>query len=119
MNLIEHRVRERAYFIWEGEGRVHGRADAHWLRAEAEIAAPAAAQAEILTVHAVSPEPSIAQSPVKVLKPKVTRTAKAAADVKPTVKPAPKATAKAPKAAASAALVKKANRASASAAALH
>ncbi|GEO98633.1 DUF2934 domain-containing protein [Methylobacterium haplocladii] len=39
MDMIEHRVRERAYYIWEGEGRVTGRADAHWLQAEAEFAA--------------------------------------------------------------------------------
>ena len=65
MDLIEHRVRERAYYIWEDEGRVHGRADAHWLRAEAEIAAPA----PILTVQAVAAT-SLAPSPAKTLKPK-------------------------------------------------
>ncbi|MFD0937727.1 DUF2934 domain-containing protein, partial [Methylobacterium trifolii] len=37
MDVTEHHVRERAYYIWEGEGRVHGRADAHWLRAETEL----------------------------------------------------------------------------------
>jgi hypothetical protein len=35
----DHRVRERAYEIWEREGHPAGRADQHWLRAEAEIAA--------------------------------------------------------------------------------
>jgi hypothetical protein len=34
----EQRIRERAYAIWEGEGRPADRAEAHWLRAEAEIA---------------------------------------------------------------------------------
>jgi hypothetical protein len=34
----EQRIRERAYAIWEGEGRPAGRAEAHWLQAEAEIA---------------------------------------------------------------------------------
>ena len=34
----EQQIRERAYAIWEGEGRPMDRADAHWLRAEAEIA---------------------------------------------------------------------------------
>ncbi|HZU89918.1 MAG TPA: DUF2934 domain-containing protein [Stellaceae bacterium] len=38
----EQRIRERAYAIWEGEGRPAGRADAHWLQAEAEIAGEAA-----------------------------------------------------------------------------
>lgn len=65
MDLIEHRVRERAYYIWVDEGRVHGRADAHWLRAEAEIAAPA----PILTVQAVAATSRV-PSPAKTLKPK-------------------------------------------------
>ncbi len=34
----EHRVQERAYQIWEREGRPPGREIEHWLRAEAEIA---------------------------------------------------------------------------------
>lgn len=38
----EQQIRERAYAIWEGEGRPADRAEAHWLQAEAEIAhAPA------------------------------------------------------------------------------
>jgi hypothetical protein len=28
---------EHAYYIWEKEGRPHGRAFDHWLRAEAEL----------------------------------------------------------------------------------
>jgi hypothetical protein len=40
VRLEEARVRERAYFLWEREGRPHGRAEAHWHRAaEAETAA--------------------------------------------------------------------------------
>jgi hypothetical protein len=35
----EQRIRERAYFIWEKEGRPQGRELDHRLRAEAEIAA--------------------------------------------------------------------------------
>ena len=35
----EQRVRERAYHIWEAAGRPEGKADEHWLQAEAEIAA--------------------------------------------------------------------------------
>ncbi len=34
----EQQIRERAYAIWEGEGRPANRAETHWLRAEAEIA---------------------------------------------------------------------------------
>lgn len=38
----EQQIRERAYAIWEGEGRPMDRAEAHWQQAEAEIAdAPA------------------------------------------------------------------------------
>jgi hypothetical protein len=35
---LEQRVRERAYEIWEREGRVHGRAEAHWHTAKLELA---------------------------------------------------------------------------------
>ena len=35
----EHRIRERAYAIWEEEGRPEGKDREYWLRAEAEIAA--------------------------------------------------------------------------------
>jgi hypothetical protein len=38
----EQQIRERAYAIWEGEGRPAGRADSHWLQAEDEIASAAA-----------------------------------------------------------------------------
>jgi Protein of unknown function (DUF2934) len=33
------RIRERAYQIWLAEGRIEGRQDEHWRRAEREIAA--------------------------------------------------------------------------------
>lgn len=32
----EHAVRERAYFIWERDGRPDGRAYEHWMSARAE-----------------------------------------------------------------------------------
>lgn len=32
------RIEERAYAIWESEGKPHGREVEHWLRAEAEAA---------------------------------------------------------------------------------
>ena len=37
----EQRVRERAYAIWEREGRPEGEADRHWFTAEAELRAEA------------------------------------------------------------------------------
>jgi hypothetical protein len=36
---LAERIRERAQEIWEAEGRPDGRAEEHWLLAEAEIAA--------------------------------------------------------------------------------
>ena len=33
----EHRIRDRAYAIWEEEGQPEGRALNHWLRAKWEI----------------------------------------------------------------------------------
>jgi hypothetical protein len=35
----EHRIRERAYAIWEQEGCPNGKELEHWLRAKADIAA--------------------------------------------------------------------------------
>jgi hypothetical protein len=34
MNDREQQVRERAYYMWEVEGRPHGRAEIHWAMAE-------------------------------------------------------------------------------------
>jgi hypothetical protein len=33
----ERRMRERAYFLWEQEGRPEGRADEHWYAAQWEL----------------------------------------------------------------------------------
>jgi hypothetical protein len=35
----EHRIRERAYEIWDKAGRPEGKAEEHWRQAEAEIVA--------------------------------------------------------------------------------
>ncbi|MCB5177372.1 MULTISPECIES: DUF2934 domain-containing protein [Microvirga] len=44
---LEQKIRERAYHIWEQEGRVDGRAEEHWQMAKLELASldetPAAA----------------------------------------------------------------------------
>ncbi len=34
---IENMIRERAYYLWEGEGKPHGRETEHWQRAQADI----------------------------------------------------------------------------------
>jgi hypothetical protein len=33
----EHRIRERAYHLWEADGRLEGRAQDYWERAKASI----------------------------------------------------------------------------------
>jgi len=33
----EQKIRDRAYALWEAEGRPHGREHQHWLTAEREI----------------------------------------------------------------------------------
>jgi Protein of unknown function (DUF2934) len=34
---LQHRIRERAYEIWNAGGQLHGQAEQHWLAAEREI----------------------------------------------------------------------------------
>jgi hypothetical protein len=46
MQIDQTKIRERAYALWEQEGRFDGRAQDHWYRAERELA-QAAASAEI------------------------------------------------------------------------
>ena len=65
MPLCEHQVRERAYYIWEDEGRGFGRAEIHWLQAEAELSRTVAASAEVAAEAA----------PAKVSKPRAAKSA--------------------------------------------
>jgi hypothetical protein len=63
---IERRVRERAYAIWEQEGRPHGRDREHWERAHRAVAdelAKAGAEAQEATpkVALVTSAPSSAK----------------------------------------------------------
>ena len=58
-------VAERAYEIWEAEGRPHGRDRAHWDRAEQELTADApdatsrpAAAAEVATEAPAAKKPA-------------------------------------------------------------
>jgi DUF2934 family protein len=41
---LQHRIRDRAYEIWNAGGRIHGRAEQHWLAAEREILAQMSAE---------------------------------------------------------------------------
>lgn len=38
---LEQKIRDRAYQIWEQEGRIHGRAEQHWHMAQFELASAA------------------------------------------------------------------------------
>jgi hypothetical protein len=38
MSELTDRIRQRAYMLWEQEGRPEGSAEDHWFRAEAEVA---------------------------------------------------------------------------------
>jgi hypothetical protein len=41
MGISDDAIRERAYLIWEREGRPHGRDFEHWVRAQVELLAEA------------------------------------------------------------------------------
>ncbi|MGH1591181.1 DUF2934 domain-containing protein [Methylobacterium phyllosphaerae] len=77
MMMSEHHVRECAYYIWEREGRIHGQAAAHWIRAEAELRANA--------MVAVKP----ADATVAAAKPAKPVAAKATASKSAAAKPSP------------------------------
>lgn len=38
MSDLHNRIQQPAYMLWEQEGRPEGRAENHWLRAEADVA---------------------------------------------------------------------------------
>jgi hypothetical protein len=46
MDDDNERIRDRAYAIWEDEGRPHGRHESHWHRALAELGLASAAEQE-------------------------------------------------------------------------
>jgi hypothetical protein len=43
-----HRIRERAYEIWNAAGRTDGQADQHWLVAEREVLAEMTARPSVV-----------------------------------------------------------------------
>lgn len=62
----EERIRQRAYEIWERDGRPHGRDAEHWQQAAAEIdaeTAPAGAEAASEQQARPSPNPPEAPAP--------------------------------------------------------
>jgi hypothetical protein len=77
----EQQIRERAYAIWEGEGRPVGRADDHWLRAEAEIVRKAAGAKGKVTATAAQPDDETMRAPKRVTSPAKKRDLASAAAV--------------------------------------
>lgn len=72
---IERRIRERAYEIWESEGRPEGRSEDHWKQARAEFGDAAAEARQDTQVEAAGDN--------AVSKPKRRRSASGTAAPKP------------------------------------
>jgi hypothetical protein len=47
---LERRIRERAYEIWNADGRADGKANEHWLAAEREVLSSLSALAPVADV---------------------------------------------------------------------
>jgi hypothetical protein len=60
MNDDDERIRDRAYAIWEREGRPHGRHESHWHRALAELGLVVATEQEPGTT--VDPQSAVTAS---------------------------------------------------------
>lgn len=60
---ITKEIALRAYYIWENEGRPHGREHSHWARAEAEILSEAPPN------KAAAPKKAPAKKPVATRNP--------------------------------------------------
>ncbi|MDR6670230.1 DUF2934 domain-containing protein [Rhizobium sp. 1399] len=87
MSVKEDRIRQRAYEIWEREGRPDGEDMRHWLQAFQEIAASADADSQ----PAGKSRAKKTTSADKPVKPKVASRSKGGAQSVPTTIPPPKA----------------------------
>jgi hypothetical protein len=56
-HALEHRIRERAYEIWNAHGQATGNADAHWLAAEREVLTSLTARATARDIDTASTTP--------------------------------------------------------------
>jgi hypothetical protein len=52
---VQDRIRERAYQLWDANGRVEGHAEQHWLTAEREILAEHLAPSAVVPAKARAP----------------------------------------------------------------
>ncbi len=82
----EDRIRQRAYEIWEQEGRPQGEDMRHWLQAFQEIAAGADTDSQPARKPRAKKDPGSA----KAAKPKAAAKAKGGAQSVPTTTPPPK-----------------------------
>jgi hypothetical protein len=83
----EDRIRQRAYEIWEQEGRPQGEDMRHWLQAFQEISASVDADSQ----PARKPRAKKATATDKTAKPKVASKSKGGSQSVPTTTPPPKA----------------------------
>jgi Protein of unknown function (DUF2934) len=84
--ISDDAIRERAYYIWEREGRPHGRDYEHWVRAQVELIAEistnnsgrkvAAARARTANAKATAAKPN-AKGAAKAGRPATTRAGRA------------------------------------------
>jgi hypothetical protein len=51
-HTLEQRIRQRAYEIWNADGRADGKADEHWLAAEREVLSSLSARPPALKASA-------------------------------------------------------------------
>ena len=71
--IDEHRIRERAYGIWEREGRPAHRAEAHWVLAAAQLTAESRPAAKPIRKTAAAesiPAPSVKAAAKPARKPR-------------------------------------------------
>ncbi|MBY0299003.1 MAG: DUF2934 domain-containing protein [Methylobacterium sp.] len=93
MDHFEHSVRERAYALWEQDGRTMGRDEHYWRLAEQELqqAVPAAKPVTVQPKPAKASPKAAAKAPAKeATKSPVKTAAKVATKAAETVKAAPK-----------------------------
>jgi hypothetical protein len=55
--MLEHRIRERAYELWHAHGQVDGQADEHWLAAEREVLSSLPVHTPGRSAEAAPPKP--------------------------------------------------------------
>jgi hypothetical protein len=94
----EHRVRERAYHLWEADGKPHGRDVEYWERARElvnteETVANGKSPSETSPGPSASPDRQVGAKPAKMAEKPGKVAAKPAGpeEVKPAAKPAPAA----------------------------